>query len=148
MPFYIANHLQECEGLDHVEAHFLILMRAHIWTHGPIPNKPAVLAKVCKWEAKRVAKRAAKCLTFFELKDGCWTDEAILAERAKAQHRREVARKNGSKGGRPNSNPAGSFQESHGETSIPIPSNYPLPESSVSSTEVITGGVEIWEQVS
>lgn len=140
MPVYVGDLLKEAMALDHADGYAVMLIRAHIWQNGPIPDDNLQLAKITMMASRRWLRRRHNITPFFAIVDGFWTDHKLMAEREKAQRLRDIAAENGKKGGRKKNNPAGSENKTQRQSSSPSPKDIPLPEG-----RITRGAVEkIW----
>lgn len=140
MPVYVGDLLKEAMALDHADGYAVMLIRAHIWQNGPIPDDPKQLAKITMMEPRRWLRRYKNIKPLFAIVDGFWTDHDLMSKREKAQQRRDIAVENGKKGGRPKASPVGYENKTQRVSSSASAKHIPLPRVGRSSK----GGSEIW----
>lgn len=140
MPVFVGDLLKEAMALDHADGYAVILIRAHIWQNGPIPDDTRQLAKITMMEPRRWLRRYKNIKPFFAIVDGFWTDHDLMAKREKAQQRRDIAVENGKKGGRPSNNPVGSENKTQRVSSSASAKHIPYQEEGSSTG----GSVGIW----
>ena len=101
MPLYIGDFLRDTAGLDTEMIGAVILLYLRIWSKGgPLPDSNEKLARVCQMSANRFAEIREEISFLFDIRDGNWTHDDLLAERAKWLQ----ARKNKSEANRKNAN--------------------------------------------
>lgn len=144
MPLYINDYLGDTMHLNAEENGVYLLLMMHYWKKGYLQNNISGLAIVT-----RSSEDITLCILneFFSLNKGKWTHSRIDKELQNASSRRDSARINGLKGGRPK-NP----QETHGlregkptenpkgnpqKTSSPSPSPLSSEEEKINKKEKI-----------
>lgn len=137
MPIYIGDYLSDTMHLSTEQhgAYFLILLYG--WRNGGlIPSDDESLAQICRMPLE-LWKNNRQVISRFFICGETWTQKRQLAEIEKASNRRDAAKTNGIKGGRPKNNPQVSSGLTNGlpdgkpeanprESSLPLSSSLSL----------------------
>jgi uncharacterized protein YdaU (DUF1376 family) len=91
MPIYWGDFLADTLHLDRATAFSYLLLIAHYWCHGGLPDDPKQLATIARLSTKRWSKTADTLSAFFH--DG-WHHKRIDEELAKARAFSEKQRRN------------------------------------------------------
>lgn len=102
MPIYIGDYVADTMHLTTEQhgAYFLLLMAG--WkSDGMLPDKDQALAAIARLEIAAWLKMKETIKAFYMVSGGCWIQKRQFEEIKNAISRREAARRNGKKGGRP-----------------------------------------------
>ena len=84
MPLYIGDFLRDTTGLDTEMIAEYILLYVAIWTKaGPLPDDNERLARICRMTTERFIETREELSSLFDVRDGGWSHDDLLAERAK-----------------------------------------------------------------
>ena len=84
MPLYIGDFLRDTTGLDAEMIGEYLLLYLAIWSKdGPLPDNNEKLARICRTTPERFSEIREELLSLFDVHDGDWTHDDLLAERAK-----------------------------------------------------------------
>lgn len=116
MPLYIGDYQKDTMRLTTQQHGAYLLMLMEYWINGPLPDDNEDLAAITKMSLTEWKKHRKKLQRFFTVEGGSWHNKRADEEKEAATYRREVARKNGRKGGRPrkNNNPGKTYGFSNG----------------------------------
>ena len=84
MPLYIGDFLRDTTGLDAEMIGEYLLLYIAIWSKaGPLPDDDEKLARICRITTDRFLEAREELTPLFDVRDGEWTHDDLLAERAK-----------------------------------------------------------------
>ena len=84
MPLYIGDLMRDTAGMDAEMIGSVVLLYLRIWSKdGPLPDNNEKLGRICQMPADRFAEIREEISFLFDVKDGEWTHDFLLAERAK-----------------------------------------------------------------
>lgn len=113
-------------------AYLMLLMVAWRSPDCRLPDDDAKLARWARVDARTWPRLKPAVMEFWTLEDGFWSQKRLSKERYNVRNRADIARLNGSAGGRPKSlksndprNPAGSLRVTQEKASISISNNNP-----------------------
>jgi len=92
MPFYVADFLGDTLHLTTEEVGAYLLLIAHYWQHGPLPDDDAVLRQITRIDARRWPSKSAKLKNLFVPRAGTLFHRRIDAELRKSDQRSETAK--------------------------------------------------------
>ena len=100
MPLYIGDFLRDTTGLDTEMIAEYILLYVAIWTKaGPLPDDNERLARICRMTTERFIETREELSSLFDVRDGGWSHDDLLAERAKWVETRRKKKAAGRVGG-------------------------------------------------
>ncbi len=138
MPIYVGDYLADTMHLTTEQhgAYFLILLYG--WrSGGKIPSDDITLSAISKLSEEVWKKNRAVISGFFSDLGEYWIQKRQIEEIKKAQGRREAAKSNGFKGGRPKINPPNNLPVISGFDSANPPCNPEKSSSQLSSDQEI-----------
>ncbi len=137
LPLYVNDFIADTPHLDAEEtgAYLMLIMMAWKSPDGSLPDDDVSLSRWARVSLKAWRRIKPKVMEFWSLDEGGrWTQTRLAKEKRRASQRADVARENGSRGGRPKSlknkgqdKPSG-FENRNPETnpSISISNNNPI----------------------
>jgi uncharacterized protein YdaU (DUF1376 family) len=99
MPFFFGDFLASTARWKGEEQSLYMLLLAHQWAGGALPECTRELASMCRYEQKTFDKLWPKVCTKFQLTDAGWTNERLEQHREKAKEISEKRASAGAKGG-------------------------------------------------
>ena len=132
MPIYIGDYLSDTMGFSATDHGCYLLLLMHYWKQGKMSDNKRKLLKIACLESSQADILDCILADYFEHKNGFYIQKRIEAELGNAKSRRETARINGKKGGRPaKNNPEITHSLIVGnpeKSSLPLPLPLPLPK--------------------
>jgi len=84
MPLYIGDLMRDTAGMTAEMIGSVVLLYLRIWSKdGPLPDNNEKLGRICQMSADRFEEIRDEISSLFDLKDGDWTHNDLLAERTK-----------------------------------------------------------------
>lgn len=101
MPLYVGDYLRDTSRLTTEQHGAYLLLIMDYFMNGALPDDDEVLAAVVKMSERNWKKNKPAIIKYFSLNKGFLYHERIESEILKGIEKRDRARKNGKKGGRP-----------------------------------------------
>lgn len=84
MPLYIGDFMRDTAGMETEMIGAVVLLYLRIWSKdGPLPDNNEKLGRICQMPSDRFAEIREEISFLFDVNDGDWTHNELLAERAK-----------------------------------------------------------------
>jgi uncharacterized protein YdaU (DUF1376 family) len=101
-PFYVGDYLKKTQMLSCEEHGAYLLLIMALWQQkGGLPNNEKKLARICRLSKLEFDEVWSEIKNYFTINDGIISSKRVSEELEKAGKRKEIARENGLKGGRP-----------------------------------------------
>lgn len=130
MPLYVNDYLGDTLDLTTEEHGVYLLLMMHYWKRGKLTDNLEKLRAITRLPESKQELLEELLDEYFEHEDGCYVNRRIEEEYQKAQSRKDSARANGRKGGRPRKDPV-----------PPLPTPDKPPENNPEKTDRFSVGI-------
>lgn len=101
MPLYVGDYLRDTTRLTTEQHGAYLLLIMDYFINGALPDDDDILASVTKLGERKWRQSRPSIIRFFKIKNGYLWHERIEQEIVRGIEKRDRARENGKKGGRP-----------------------------------------------